>query len=334
MALWVVRAGSKGVVEDFVLSRGIAAIGWEEVGDLSRFTGREELRTHLAQVYPGASPNRLHTWAAQLWAFAKEMKEGDLVALPSKFRPVIHFGRVKGPYHFEPGNPFLAKHTRPVEWFAEVPRERFDPELLYSFGSTLTVFRVRRNDAENRVGQILQGVPPAPSEGEEGEGLYLEALALEGIRQHVGRRFRGHALARLVEGILRAQGYQTWRAPEGPDGGVDILAGAGPLGLDAPRLVVQVKSGDAPLDVKELREFLTVVSRFSRSHLSAQGLLVAWGGFKGTVRKEHLPDYFQVHLWTGDDLLQALLEHYDRLPAELQAEIPLKRIWTLIPEEG
>ena len=71
-------------------------------------------------------------------------------------------------------------------------------------------------------GRFCRGFP-APLEGEEGEGLDLEALPLEDIRQHVGRRFRGHALARLVEGILRAQGYQTWRAPEGPDGGMDLL---------------------------------------------------------------------------------------------------------------
>ncbi len=332
MALWVVRAGRAGEVEDFVLSHGIAAIGGEEVGDLSRFPSREALVKHLADVYSGSSASRLHVLAAKFWSFAKEMKEGDLVALPSKFRPVIHFGQVKGSYKFAPDNPSLAKHTRTVQWFAEIPRERFDQEILYTFGSTLTVFRAQRNDAEKRVLHVLEGGPPPPPDGEE-EGD-LEVLALERIRQHIGSRFRGHALARLVEGILRAQGYQTWRSPEGPDGGVDILAGAGPLGLEAPRIVVQVKSGDAAVDVKELREFLAVVNRLSRSNLPALGLFVAWGGFKSTVRKEHLQDYFQLRLWTSDDLLAALLEHYERLPVELQAEIPLKRIWTLIPEEA
>lgn len=334
MALWVVRAGRKGEVEEFVLSRKIAGIGGEEVGDLAQVGSKDALLQRLKEHYPDASANRLHILAARFWAFAKEMQEGDLVALPSKFRPVIHFGRVAGPYRYEPENPPLARHTRKVDWFTEVGREHFEQDLLYSFGSTLSVFRVARNDAEERVQRILEGsyLPLPPME--EAEETDLEELALEQIRRHVGRRFKGHALARLVEGLLRAQGYQTWRSPEGPDSGVDILAGAGPLGLEAPRIAVQVKSGDAPVGVKELREFLAVVNRLSKGNPQVLGLLVAWGGFRSGVHKEHLQDYFQLRLWTGEDLLQAFLEHYDRLPPELQAEIPLKRIWILIPEEG
>ena len=43
--------------------------------------------------------------------------------------------------------------------------------------------------------------------------------------------------------ILTAEGFQCQQAPPGPDGGIDITAGRGPLGLDSPRLLVQVKSG-------------------------------------------------------------------------------------------
>jgi restriction system protein len=64
-----------------------------------------------------------------------------------------------------------------------------------------------------------------------------------------------------------------------------------------------------------------------------QGLLVAWGGFKQSVGNEARQLFFNVRLWDQGELVRAVLEHYDRLPDDLQAELPLKRIWTLVPEE-
>ena len=41
----------------------------------------------------------------------------------------------------------------------------------------------------------------------------------------------GHGLATLVNAILEAQGDTTHQSPEGPDKGVDIVAGRGPMGF-------------------------------------------------------------------------------------------------------
>jgi restriction system protein len=43
--------------------------------------------------------------------------------------------------------------------------------------------------------------------------------------------------------------------------------------------------------------------------------------------------FFEIRLWDAGDLVEALLEQYDRLPEDLKAELPLKRIWLLIPDE-
>ncbi|MCD2496624.1 restriction endonuclease, partial [Staphylococcus aureus] len=63
----------------------------------------------------------------------------------------------------------------------------------------------------------------------------LNELARDQIAALVAARFKGHGLTRLVEGILKAQGYTTYRSPEGADGGADTLTGSGPLGACAPR---------------------------------------------------------------------------------------------------
>lgn len=70
-----------------------------------------------------------------------------------------------------------------------------------------------------------------------------------------------------------------------------------------------------------------------RSFGAAQGLLVSWGGFKQTVLSESRQHFFDTRLWDAGDVIEMLLANYDRLPPDLQAELPLKRIWTIVPEE-
>ena len=39
-------------------------------------------------------------------------------------------------------------------------------------------------------------------------------------------------------------------------------------------------------------------------------------------------------MWGRTQLIDALSETYERLPEEFRAELPLRRIWTLVPDEG
>jgi restriction system protein len=133
----------------------------------------------------------------------------------------------------------------------------------------------------------------------------------------------------LVDAVLQAEGYVTHLSPPGPDGGVDILARRGSLGLDGPKLCVQVKSSAAPADVSILRGLQGTMSTFKAD----EGLLVSWGGFNRTVQQEARLSFFSVRLWDADDLVAAIERNYDRLPKELQGELPLKRIWALVIEE-
>ena len=62
--------------------------------------------------------------------------------------------------------------------------------------------------------------------------------------------------------------------------------------------------------------------------------LVCWGGFNKAVVRESRADYFGVRLWDSSDLVEAIYRNYAKLPAEIQAELPLKRVWMLVPEES
>lgn len=337
MTVWMVRAGAHGEREDLALENGLAVIGWGGLPDLSPINSREELDSLCRETLSESKSKSIINWVGQLWAFRSRIQPGDLVALPLKMRSAIAIGKVTGPYQYRPDLPEEAHHTRPVDWIRkDIPRSAFGQDILYSLGALQTVCQIRRNNAEERIRAILEGQPDPgvvqrlTEELEAGEEapLNLDEYAQDQIRSYIGRGFKGHALARLVAALLTAQGYHVQMSPEGPDGGVDIIAGQGPMGFDSPRLCVQVKSSDSPVGVRVLRELQGVMRNFG----AEQGLLVSWGGFKESVYRESRRLFFQIRLWDAGDLVQALLRHYDKLPDDLQAELPLKRIWTLVLE--
>ena len=253
-------------------------------------------------------------------------------------------GEIVGDYQFEPAGPDPFFHWRQVKWVAEaVPRDNFGKDLLNTFGAFMTICRVQRNNAESRIEAMRsnnwkaetistitqRGVVDAESADELGVDTDLEEQARDQIARLLMSRFKGHGLARLVEAILQAQGYTTYRSPEGADGGVDILAGSGPLGFGTPRLCVEVKSESTPIDRPTVDKLLGAMTKVG----AQEGLFVSWSGFKTNVKKELAPSFFRLRLWTQKELLEQLFAHYDKLDEDLKAELPLKRIWTVVQED-
>jgi restriction system protein len=246
MAVWVVRAGRHGEREQFALDNSLAVIGWDELPDLGPISGREQLEQLCRRTYPQEKPNTVTNWVAQIWAFRDRIQVGDLIVLPLKTRSAIAIARATGPYQYRADSSANVRHTRPVEWLnKEIPRSAFGQDILYSFGAFLTVCQVQRNQAEQRIRAVLAGKPAPPgaplAQTNAAEATVdttappdLEAYATEQIRARIEQKFKGHDLARLVDELLKAQGYRTHRSPAGPDGGVDIIAGGGAMGFDAP----------------------------------------------------------------------------------------------------
>lgn len=345
MAVWLIRAGSHGEYELKFIQEGRVYVTWDDLDvNLGKLTDRGELTKAMTQRYPDAKPKAISNWVSQVWPFAHEITKSDVVVLPLKTQRAIQIGEVTGDYHFEPGGPNPFFHWRPVKWIGEaVPRANFGKDLLNTFGAFMTICRVQRNNAEARIAAMradgwkpesLAAVTKAPTVSPaesalETEDTDLEEAARDQIAQLITARFKGHGLTRLVEGILKAQGYITYRSAEGADGGADILAGAGPLGFGAPRLCVEVKSESSPIDRPTVDKLLGAVTKFG----AQEGLFVSWSGFKTNVQKELAASFFRVRLWTQKELLEALFAHYDNLDEDLKAELPLKRIWTVAAQE-
>jgi restriction system protein len=339
MAMWLVRGGKFGEHEDRFLSANQICLTWDNIGEISfsDAKGFEEIRALAKQMMPGQSVPKVSITTSQWSAFILGMKKGDLVIMPRKHKAVIAIGEIEGDHRFDPKADFWYWHSRSVKWIAfDVPRASFDKDILFSFGAIMTICEIKRNDAEKRVRSLIKSgfthgahkVPaiqePVTPE-EDPVARDMEELALDQIARKILARFKGHDMARLVGGILASQGYRTLVSPPGPDKGVDILASPDPMGFGHPRICVQVKSTDGPVDSPTFNQLIGTMQNVQAEH----GLLVSWGGFKATVRQQEAPNYFKVRLWDQGDLIEELLRHYDRLDPDLQAEIPLKKIWAL-----
>lgn len=341
MALWLVRTGRHGELEQTFLRDSRIYLTWGGLKhDLGAIKEKSELRKLLETVYPDAPKGRISNNTGQIWAFAKKMKPSDWVIVPYKTKPAVNIAEITGGYVFDSSGDGSKFHYRTVKWIAsDIPRSIFDQDILYSIGAFMTVCQIERNDAERRVREMASNgweaakskkLPPDATDQEEfDEGVDLELLARDQIAKLVIRRFKGHGLARLVEAILRAQGYTTFLSPEGPDKGIDILAAPGPLGFGKPRICVQVKSGDSPVDTPTLNQLIGSMQNVQAD----QGLLVSWGGFKSSVDREMPAQFFRVRLWDQEALINEFLGVYDKLDADLRAEIPVKRIWSLAAQE-
>lgn len=244
MTIWLVRAGRYGEQEDFALQNYLSVIGWADLPDLSEIKKREDLFVLLQQHYLDEKLKIRSNWESQIWRFLSEMRKGDLVAMPLKHRAIICFGEVSGDYKYESEFSEGYRHTRPVTWKWEIPRNRFDQDLLYSFGSGMTICQISRNDAEKRINAVLQNKPipgigdhKLVENGEEGN-LDFGQITRDQISKTIMQKFKGHGLTRLTAAVLQAQGYQVRLSPEGPDGSVDIIAGRGQLGFESPQMVV------------------------------------------------------------------------------------------------
>lgn len=336
--LWIVRAGAQGEREIDAITQGKLMLGFGDVGDLTGLSNREVITKAVQQGYPLAGENKVRNFAAQLNQFVNTIVVGDLVVLPRKVTSGVAVGEVTGSYSFDANG--ISRHTRAVKWLDEaIPRQTFAQDLRHSLGAFMTVCEIKRNEALARVLAILKtGADPGPLLGKQGKvstkpsseeieaedvEANLEELASQQIVALIKSAFAGHELAYLVAEILRVEGYITKSSPPGPDGGVDILAAGGRLGLGEDRICVQVKSGDSPAGQDVVLKLLGSM----QTSKARTGLLVSLGGVNGPAQKTIDNEFFSLRLWQMPQLLSALFSTYSQLSDETRAKLPLKQIW-------
>lgn len=110
---WVYAPGKDSIMWEEFYKRGVMAIGWDEIGDLSLFKNKSEIKEIMKKIY---NPNLSYKNATHAtWQFANEMKVGDIIFVKKGRSQLIGRGIVTSDYFYD----FEASeynHIRTVKW--------------------------------------------------------------------------------------------------------------------------------------------------------------------------------------------------------------------------
>lgn len=322
--MWMVRAASGGSLAEAFREKGVVAIGFDDIGDLSRHKDKAAILAAIIECRPDASTGSRMSSASQIYRFRDELDSGDRVITYDPGRRVYLVGTIAGPYRYDPELLPPFRHVRDVQWEGEVERDRLSTGTRNSLGSTLTLFRVPAVAAEE-LEQLLQGqaVPAVAVEEEEDESSVLERYkeeALEIIKDRVNR-LDWESMQQLVAALLRAMGYKTRIAAPGPDRGVDIMASPDGFGFESPRIIVEVKHRTQVIGSQQIRSFL------GGRHKDDKGLYVSTSGFTKDAQYEADRASIPVTLMDVDSLVKSILRHYEQMDMDGRNLLPLKKLY-------
>ncbi len=321
--MWGIHAGSGGEADNLFIKNKVIAIGWEHIGDLSRFKSRDEYKSKLEQ-YKDLSVGAQRNIAGIFYRFVYEMQIGDLVVYPSKRNKRVCIGEVKSGYKYRPDVDSEFPNQRDVAWNADFPRTRFSQQALYEIGSALSLFQVR-NYADEFLA-ALEGTPGSeePATGEETVEVAsitedMESQTQDFVLKQLHRHYQGEALEELIVHLLEKMGYharQTMRnAPS-----VDIIAHRDEFGFEPPLIRCQVKSSDETVNLEPVEKL------YSRVNQNEYGLFITLSGYNSRVTAFAEAKH-NLRLIDGYELVDIILEHYDELDTKYKNTIPLNKVF-------
>lgn len=325
--IWGIHAGRSGEADSLFLKKNCIALGWTKMGDLSTLKhNRDAFKERVVEAYPDAKPGAIPNYAGQLLRFVHEMKSGDLIAYPSKIDRQVHLGRVEGDYHYDPKTEPRYPNVRKVKWQRTVPRTRFSQGALYEIGSAMSLFLVKNYADEYRAafeGNVAPIDSVTQDESVAAVAEDIEETTRDFVLKQLSQELKGHPFAEFVAHLLNIMGYHTRVSPEGPDGGIDIVAHRDELGFEPPIIKVQVKSSEGSIGDP------TVSALYGKVSTNEFGLLVTLGVFT-TQAKNFAKSKSNLRLIDSDELVKLIFQHYDQFDSRYKGLLPLRRVY--IPE--
>lgn len=280
----------------------------------------EAIKSVIRAVEP-ATNAQVSTWAGQLNRFLNEMAVGDKVLVYDPGTRLYHIGKITSDPTFEDRDQL--PYTREVKWVNTVARDDLSVAARNALGAILTLFSVNPN-VQQEVEMVLSGnkvVEDEEFETEEiqEEGEEVSAKAKEFMKDKI-QQLSWEAMQELVAGLLRSMGYRTKVASAGPDRGKDIVASPDGLGLEDPRIHVEVKHRKGAMGASEIRSFAGGLRK-------AKGLYVSTGGFSREAHYEAERSEVPITLMDIDELARMIMENYDNFDTEARDLLPLRKIY-------
>lgn len=309
--------------DNLFLQKDVIAIGWKEIGDLSKIKAeRDAFKEKYAQVYPDAKKGSIANGAGMLYRFVCEVQVGDYVVFPSKIDRKINIGIVEGNYEYNPDAVEYVQQHR-VKWLKHLPRTAFSQGALYEVGSAMSFFSIK-NYSDEYLSALEKNFKKEDisndSEEDESVGATADEIiesTKDFILKELSKNLKGYDLEQFVANLLNAMGYRTSVSAHGGDSGIDITAYKDEL---PPRILVQVKSQDG--DIKES----TIQSLKGAMREGDYGLFVTLSNYTKNAQK-YLENTPIIRGINGTELVDLILKYYEDLSEKYRKMIPLKMVY-------
>lgn len=179
-----------------------------------------------------------------------------------------------------------------------------------------------------RLYQAWKGGQPQAEEEEPEADEVETSVALEEAEDSARNQIREHlermppfVFQKLVAALLKGMGYNVpYVAEPGPDRGVDIIAFSDPLGVNPPRIKVQVKRQQSSVTAEKLRSFMSTISDVDA------GIFICTGGFTGDAQEEARHDKRRITLLNLDDLVSLWITYYPKIGEAERQMLPLRAV--------
>lgn len=236
-----------------------------------------------------------------------------------------HVGEVVSDYEYNPKKNPEWPNIRKVKWNPKtISRDLLSSSTKNSLGSPQTLFRASR-EAEQEIKAVLTNKSGVKNEREIAEEVELQSSELlENSTETLKDRILSLSpdnMEELVKEILNAMGYIARRTPKGTDRGIDVFASKDGLGLEEPRIFVEVKHRKGQMGAPELRTF------WGGRQSGDRCLYVSTGGFTKEARYEAERAKIPLSLVDLDMLAELITLHYDNFRAEGKVLLPLRKVY-------
>lgn len=169
----------------------------------------------------------------------------------------------------------------------------------------------------------------ADADGQQSEEATIhemEQLAIDGLKKQINAK-NPYEFQDLVAVLLRGMGYYTpFVAPQGKDGGIDVIAYRDPLGTISPRIKVQIKHRGSSTAVQDIRQLMGLLHKDGDV-----GMFVSSGGFTPDAKSTARSSPVHVELIDLDRFIALWQEFYPKLSDEDKAALPLVPIFFYAP---
>ena len=320
-SMWMVRAGEAGYLFQDFKEHKVIAIGWNEVGNLTKLSNHTEIKERVKKAYPEEKEGSIAMSASQVSKFRFDFQIGDFTITYNTQERKYLVGEIIGKYEYN-NKPIEYPNIRKVKWLGEIERDKLTTPTKNTLGAISTIFELNE-EAKNEIINLLEGKEvsePSPGETEDQIKEDMIQRAHEFIKDKVSK-IDWSDMQRLVAGILRSMGYKTRISPAGPDRGRDIEASPDGLGLVDPRIVVQVKHRKGQMKRGEITSFS---GGLRPGH---KGIYVSTGGFSKDAKYEAERSNIPLTLIDIDGLVKLIVQYYDSFDAETKTLIPLTKIY-------